>query len=76
MQEFAHAGRDVLEKFSLPRAVNESHAKRRAEWDPLRRNVLAPTLNKASDALKAEFEASRYIIPYRVVIKKNEGGAR
>jgi len=54
LQEFAYAGLEVMSKFSLPRAVNETHTERRAEWDPLRRDVLAPKLNKASDALHLE----------------------
>ena len=63
MQEFAHAGIEILEKFSRPRAVNESHEERRAEWDPLRRDVLAPKLNELSDTLRAEMEWPRSLIP-------------
>ena len=72
MQDFAHAGREVLNRFSLPRAVNEPDADRMAEWDRLRMDLLARRLNEATDAMKAEFDDSRYIIPYRIVFKKDE----
>lgn len=40
-------------------------------WD-WRDENLSPKLEEVQEALRSEVEASRYIIPYRIVIKKNE----
>jgi len=72
IQEFELAGLEAMNKFSLPRAVNETHAERRAEWDPLRRDVLAPKLNKASDALRAEMQAAPTTFLWRLILRMVE----
>ncbi len=67
IQGFADAGKDLLNGIDHQgrRMSNGTSA-----WD-WRAENLAPKLNDVEDALRAEMEASRYIIPYRIVIKKN-----
>ena len=72
IQEFEHAGLEVLKKFSRQRAVGESHEERRAEWEPLRRDVLAPKLNEASDALRAEMQATPTTFLWRLLLRAVE----
>ena len=39
-------------------------------WDWRAENLM-PKVDEVQEALRSEIEASRYIIPYRIVIKKN-----
>jgi len=67
IHEFEHAGLEVMKKFRLPRA------ERRAAWDRLRRDVLAPIVNKASDALRAEMQAIPTAFLRQLILRR--GGA-
>lgn len=68
IEEFAHAGKDLLNHIN-----NDGRRMKNGEsaWD-WRKHNLAPKLTVVRDALRAEVETSRYIIPYRVVVKRNE----
>jgi hypothetical protein len=64
------ASRDLLNELSdmrdgiwrLPDGTNP---------DDRRKERITPQYNKVRDVLRAEVEASRYVIPYRIVIRKN-----
>lgn len=58
IQEFAHAGWEIMATFSVQRAVNEPYEERRAAWDQLRKELLADKLNDASDALKDKMQVT------------------
>lgn len=68
IQEVAQAGMDFLNGVDT-HGRGMSDGTRAWDW---RANNLMPKLNKVQDALRSEVEASRYIIPYRIVIKKRE----
>ena len=68
IQAFEQASREVMGKFSIPRAVNESEDERWATWDALRRDVLTPKLDELSDALRAEMQATPTTILWRLVL--------
>lgn len=68
IQEVAQAGMDFLNGVDT-HGRGMSDGTRAWDW---RANNLMPKLDKVQDALRSEVEASRYIIPYRIVIKKSE----
>ena len=69
LQGFADAGKDILNEFRHMNSGGRLPDGSRA-WDR-RAERLTPHYNAVEDAPKAEIEASRYIIPYRIVIKRN-----
>jgi hypothetical protein len=72
IQEFSLASRDLLNELNSMRG-------RPAAWrlpdgtDPKdrRKEQITPKYNRVQNVLRAEIEASRYLIPFPIVIKKN-----
>jgi hypothetical protein len=77
IQEFSGASRDILNELYDMRA-------RAGVWrlpdgtgpKDRRKDQITPKYDKVQEMLRAEVEASRYIIPYRIVIRKNGAGQR
>jgi hypothetical protein len=77
IQGFSAASRDLLNDLT-------DMTKRGGVWllpdgtnpNDRRKERITPQYYQIRDALRAEVEASRYIIPYRIVIRKNEAGQR
>lgn len=77
IQEFSVASRDLLNELESMRA-------RAGVWrlpdgtDPKdrRKDQITRKYNKVQNMLRAEVEASRYLIPFPIVIKKNGAGQR
>lgn len=68
IQEFAEAGRIFLNGVDKRGRFMQDDTSAWA-W---RDENLSPKLEKVQDALRAEVEASRYILPWRIVVRKDD----
>ena len=80
IQEFSVASRDLLNELKYIRERRPGVWRLLDGTDPKerRKDQITPKYDKVQNVLRAEVEASRYLIPipYRVVIKKNGAGQR
>jgi hypothetical protein len=77
IQEFSGASRDFLNELeSMRESAGAWRLPDGTNPKDRRKERITPKFYKVRDALRDEVEASRYIIPYRIVIRRDGAGQR
>jgi hypothetical protein len=76
IQDFVDAGKEVLAKFSVQRAVNETHEERRAEWDTESGKRETPALDVVHLYVSSTFRNCTYFEPRFHALLTEDGASR